>query len=184
MKITDLEVQKHKLKVQRDRYGNRVRNKVAYMAKRPVKVVSGGTRFLHFLIDLILYSAFVALISLGLNFIPDFPTEIGIIIESALILSFPLYFMITEHLFQASPGKLLFKHQVINEYAEKPALKTIVKRNLTRYIPIEVFSCFASRGWHDKWSNTFVVHKDEINELKKLLKEAKGESLADSLVTQ
>ena len=53
MKITDLKVKRFKTVHEKDSNGNRTKNKVEYMARRPVKVVEGGKRFAHFFIDLI-----------------------------------------------------------------------------------------------------------------------------------
>jgi uncharacterized RDD family membrane protein YckC len=73
-----------------------------------------------------------------------------------------------------TPGKFLTKTVVIDEYANKPDFGTLLLRSFARLVPFEPFSCWGdtySRGWHDKWSNTWVVKEEERDELKKLLKD-------------
>jgi len=87
------------------------------------------------------------------------------------LLSYPLYYMLAEYKFQQTLGKMLTKSIVINEFAEAPSLSTCLLRTLIRFVPFEGFSCLGSpsRGWHDRWTKTYVVHKDEVPKLKALL---------------
>jgi uncharacterized RDD family membrane protein YckC len=80
-----------------------------------------------------------------------------------------LYYAAFEAGMGTSPGKLALKRYVIDEYARTPDFGTIMGRSICRIVPFEAFSCLGERGWHDKWSNTFVVSKEERDYLRKAL---------------
>jgi uncharacterized RDD family membrane protein YckC len=51
---------------------------------------------------------------------------------------------------------------VVDENGDRPGTLQIVIRTLVRFVPFEAFSvAFADdgRGWHDRWSQTYVVRK-------------------------
>ncbi len=83
-----------------------------------------------------------------------------------------LYYMLCEWKFGSTPGKMVFGRVVIDKNGVKPDLQTLAARTLIRFIPFEAFSCLSDRGWHDKWSETFVVHKDEAKILLQELQKA------------
>jgi uncharacterized RDD family membrane protein YckC len=167
-KITDLNITRYRTSYQKDRYGNRHKIRTPYTAKRPVKVVEGGERFAHFFIDLIMFS----LLSIPLEFILAFIDYIPQTIGASIFMSFfpsyllyALYYFIFESLMQSTPGKILTKSLVINEYGEKPTRKELVVRSLVRLVPFEALSCLSEQGWHDRWSNTWVVKKEELQKI-------------------
>jgi uncharacterized RDD family membrane protein YckC len=95
-------------------------------------------------------------------------------IETYFILFIPFFYIIQEYKFQKTIGKYFTNTIVIDEYGNKPDFNTIVIRNFARLVPFEFFSCLGddySYGWHDKWSKTWVVTKEELNTLKKLQSE-------------
>ncbi|MDB4835141.1 RDD family protein [Cyclobacteriaceae bacterium] len=65
-------------------------------------------------------------------------------------------------------GKLVTQSKVINEYVENPSIWQCLGRAVIRFVPFEVFSNLGtpSRGWHDRWTNTYVVRKKDIETLK------------------
>jgi uncharacterized RDD family membrane protein YckC len=71
---------------------------------------------------------------------------------------------------QSSPAKLILGRIVVNEYGEKPTFKQIVARSYSRIVPFEIFSCLSQFGWHDKWSDTFVLRKKDLIELQLAIK--------------
>lgn len=88
-----------------------------------------------------------------------------------LLLLYPVLYAFCEYKWQKTPGKFLTKTLVIDEYGNKPNLRTIVLRSFIRFVPFEPFSCLSdsySRGWHDRWSNTWVVDEDELNMIRTL----------------
>jgi hypothetical protein len=63
---------------------------------------------------------------------------------------------------------------VIDEYGNKPDFEKLIIRSLIRLVPFEIFSCwFSDRGWHDRWSDTFVVSDQEYEKLQILLAKPK-----------
>jgi uncharacterized RDD family membrane protein YckC len=189
IKITELTEKKFRTVHLKDELGNRTRTKEEYIGKRVVKTVSPGPRFGHFFIDLIAFQivvvVFQTLMSI-LNIYVGFDSAFGLTLQlftsiSALLLWPALYF-ICEHSWQQTPGKLLTKTVVIDEYANKPSIRKLILRSLIRLVPFEAFSCLGdkySRGWHDKWSDTYVVTKEELATLKELqqLEEIKRSSV-------
>jgi uncharacterized RDD family membrane protein YckC len=153
---------------------------VQYQGYVEVIGVKTGTRFLYFLVDRIIGYIF-ALILLSLFLIPDylfndgaiiqfFDTPLGGIIDrliSWILVSF-LYYFICELLLSTSFAKWMFGYVVVDEFGNKPTRKQIFIRSLSRIVPLEPFSCFSWLGWHDQWSDTHVISKRELAELKTL----------------
>ena len=173
-KITDLTIKKQTNREERDINGNWVRKSVIADIKRRVKVISGGKRFAHYFIDLILFHIFYEVIS-RILLLFDISDSIGVLfigfihVNSMFIISYSLYYIIFEYFFQKSPGKFLTKSRVIDVYGNKPSISNIIIRSVIRLVPFEVFSCLSDRGWHDRWSDTFVVPDEEAIKLKELL---------------
>jgi uncharacterized RDD family membrane protein YckC len=59
-----------------------------------------------------------------------------------------------------SLGKYITGTEVLMEDGTKPTVGMYFKRNICRIVPFDAFSYFGfGRGWHDQWSDTYVVHK-------------------------
>jgi len=182
MKITELKIERFRRVRETDENGKQIERKVKYMAARPVEVIQGGKRFAHFFVDIIamqvLFYFIETLISLMSNTV-DYSfafSQISLFLFGLFgLLSYPIYYIVCEHFWQKTLGKYVTKTTVINEYAEKPDLPTNILRNLIRMVPFEPFSCLNERGWHDRWSDTFVVPDEELEKLKALLHEQKAE---------
>jgi len=175
-KITELTETRFKTVKEKDASGNRISKQVPYRALRTVKVVSGGLRFAHFFVDLIAYYLLYYLCLFISSYIAassDAPFQAIIVayyISVFFMLSFPIYYICFEHFFQRTPGKFLTKSIVIDIYGNKPPFGTNILRNLLRLIPFETLSCaFNERGWHDRFSETFVVKEVEYNNIRELL---------------
>ncbi len=165
LKITDLKETRFRPSFYRDRNGNRVRTKEQYSRFREVRTVSGGARFGHFFIDSIVFMFLFSLLSLifalTLETITD-PVffQISEFISGIIIfLIYPLFYFLFENKWQQTPGKMLNNTVVIDQYGNKPSTRQLIMRSLLRLVPLEPYSCFGdrSRGWHDKWSDTWVV---------------------------
>lgn len=175
-KITDLVEEREYFKTERDAYGNRTREPYTASVKRPIQTVSGGARFGHYLIDLIVLYA----INFGIGII------VGIVNPSILLtmpdamwnvismLILVAYYFIMESTLQRTVGKFVTDSVVIDEYGNKPSTSTLLGRSFARLIPFEALSCLSERGWHDKLSKTYVVKKKEEAILKRLLQEQAG----------
>ena len=178
-KITELTEERWRTTYTKDAYGNRIRGQEEFIAKRKVKTVRSGPRFGHFFIDLIAFQILIIAFQFILGIIQliigdNNPIGLALLFISSLIglLLYPLMYFICEYLWQQTPGKFLTQTIVIDEYGNKPSIKQITIRSLIRLVPFEAFSCLDdySRGWHDKWSDTFVVKKEELEEIKNLQK--------------
>lgn len=181
IKITDLTEKRFRTIHYKDAYGNRVRGREEYIAKRPVRTVKSGPRFGHFIIDTIVIQVLIVFIQYILsliNLMVGFDNALGLTIAlmssiSGLLL-YPLMYFICELYWQQTPGKFLTKTVVINEYGNKPDIRQVALRSLIRLVPFEAFSCFGdtySHGWHDRWAETFVVTKEELEIMKTLQQE-------------
>lgn len=178
MKITEIKETKSIPKTRRD--GNGVETKIVeeVSLKRKVKVISGGARFGHYLLDVVC----VILLAFGLNAAGINLLEDGRMSSfyfnsrgggfefnySGYVLTL-IYYAGFELVMGSTPGKLVFGRVVIDEYANKPDVVTILLRSLFRIIPFEALSCLGDRGWHDTWSRTWVVSKSEQAYLKKAI---------------
>ena len=77
-----------------------------------------------------------------------------------LFMSF-FYYFIFETLWQRTPAKFITGTKVITYSGEKPSTMRILFRTLLRFVPFEQLSFGKAkvRGWHDKWSGTYVIRK-------------------------
>jgi uncharacterized RDD family membrane protein YckC len=191
IKITNLKQLRFRTTYHNDVYGNRVRGVQEYMAKRPVRTVNPGKRFGHFFIDLIIFQVVVIFVQYLLNIAylevgPHSSLGLKIVMISQLFgfLLYPLLYFICEYKWQQTPGKFLTKSVVINEYGNKPSLNEIITRSVIRLVPFEAFSCLGGKysyGWHDRWSDTFVVKQEELVRLKALQQEQEASQMVDSV---
>lgn len=129
----------------------------------PINTVKPGIRFIHYLIDGFIIIVFIY----AINLIP--------LIEIAHFFAFllyPFYYVFFEYHFQWTPGKLVSNTIVVDKNGERPNIKSIILRTFARYVPFEAFSCLAenSLGWHDRWSKTYVIDKNDLS----ILREKKG----------
>ncbi|MBA2610397.1 MAG: RDD family protein [Bacteroidetes bacterium] len=146
---------------------------------RDVNYVDGWARFGHWLLDYVFRVIFEAGIGIVLGVILALTQNLGILndpniniynrLVSWLIFQ-PLYYFIFELAMQASPAKAILGRIVVDEYGNKPSPKQIFLRSISRVVPFEAFSCLSTLGWHDTWSNTFVIRKKDLKELKLLQK--------------
>lgn len=69
------------------------------------------------------------------------------------------YYTFMESLFGRTIGKLITGTKVATEQGTMPNTKTAFLRSLSRLVPFEAFSFLGDepRGWHDTWTDTWVV---------------------------
>ncbi|MCE3227202.1 MAG: hypothetical protein K0S32_1753 [Bacteroidetes bacterium] len=146
---------------------------------KPVNYVSGWARFGHFLLDKIFVTIFGLMIGLVIGFVvvilggtvsldPDTVRIYDSLLNWFLIR--PLFYFIFEATMQATPAKAILKRVVVDEYGNKPTVKQIFIRSISRAVPFEGFSCLSETGWHDDWSKTFVIRKKDLEELRLIQK--------------
>ena len=178
MKITEIKETKSIPKTKRDANGVESKSIEEVSVKRVIKVISGGARFGHYLLDVVcvVLLAFI-LNAAGLHLLDDgqmssfyFSSDGGNFqVNYSGYLITMLYYGVFELALGSTPGKLLFGRVVIDEYANKPDVVTILLRSLFRIVPFEALSCLGDRGWHDKWSKTWVVSKSEQSSLRRAI---------------
>ncbi len=165
-RITDLYEDRIVTRNERNEYGQWETVHKEFRYKKEINDLSTGLRFVNFFLDLIFY-----------RILAYFYTEIPIVNESAIlelvfIFSYPIYYILCEYYFQQTVGKLFTNSVVVDEFGEKPGFKTIVVRTAIRFIPFEAFSFLnQNRGWHDRWTKTFVIKKSELEKIQELMKD-------------
>lgn len=146
---------------------------------KEVNYVDGWARFGHFLLDRIFFYIFLiaigfmgGILAYAVNAMDIFDSPYFDIITNILtyLVLYPWYYIIFEFSMQSSPGKLVLGRVVVNAYGEKPTFMQIVGRSYARVVPFEVFSCLGTLGWHDTWSDTYVLRKKDLQELKLAIK--------------
>ncbi len=132
-------------------------------------------RFLNFIIDYIsIFLILVLLTILDMVFFvennseiiePSFISESNTLAEY-LIFSFLSisYYFILEVLTGRTIGKFMTGTIVVDVSGNKPSSFDILKRSLLRLIPFEYLSFLGhrARGWHDQYSDTYVVYRKKL----------------------
>lgn len=146
---------------------------------RDVNYVEGWPRFGHFLLDRVFLYIFTIIFGVMLGVILLLTDSAYILSEpwfgvvdtllSWLVIQ-PLYYFVFEFSMQSSPAKLILGRIVVDEYGNKPTASQILARSFSRCVPFEYFSCLGTTGWHDDWSNTFVIRKKDLEELRMIQK--------------
>jgi len=132
-------------------------------------------RFLNFVIDYIIIFLILVLISiLDMVFFLETDSEI---VDSSFIpegnslteyLFFNLisssYYFIIEVFTGRTISKWITGTIVVDINGNKPPTSTILKRSLLRLIPFEYLSFLGhrARGWHDQYSDTYVVYRKKL----------------------
>jgi uncharacterized RDD family membrane protein YckC len=136
-----------------------------YHEKRPVENLHAALRLLNYIVDLTLVWLIVILVDTGVG--SNYPRAIDFLFP----ITYFAYYIIFEFYFQRTIGKYLTGSLVVDDYGERPELKAIFLRTITRIIPLDPYSFFwteENRLWHDTWSNTFVISNDELSLIKRI----------------
>jgi len=117
------------------------------------------TRILNSIIDYAIFYIFTRLIAIiGFKF---FVMDTKNIVEQfVVVICVFTYYIFFESVWSKTPAKFITKTMVVMEDGKKPDFHTIIKRTLIRLVPFESLTFLFSerpRGWHDKWSKTFVI---------------------------
>ncbi len=150
-----------------------------YKVNLKVQKIGPGLRFVHHLVDhtILSFVYFVLFILMDLtafggNEYSNESNSISTILIWILLMIYPLYYTLMEYFLGQTVGKMATGHVVINNFANRPALGDCILRTLIRFVPFHQYSCLGSpsRGWHDRWTNTFLVKKEEIPKLREILR--------------
>jgi uncharacterized RDD family membrane protein YckC len=131
-------------------------------------MATGTRRFLNHIIDSVIYYllAIISTVVIIILFELFYPGKISLSEDSTPwwiyvigIIIYLSYYTFCESVFGRTVGKLITGTRVVNKYGKTPDTKTILLRSLSRLVPFEPFSFLGSepRGWHDMWTNTYVV---------------------------
>lgn len=170
---------------ERDAFGNRTVEDYQKAIPRKVELVTGLPRLGHYLIDAVIigiisFAIRTAALSGGLEL--GYSFRLGSMMYTVSYVNYFIivgYYFLCELTMQRTIGKFATNSVVINEFAEAPESSSLIGRSFSRLVPFEAFSCFADRGWHDKWSNTYVVTVNEREKLKRLLGQQHGVYISD-----
>lgn len=173
VKITEIKEHYTVKRKEKNAEGQFVEVGKSFFRYKEVPVVTGWARFGHFLLDRVFYMLFEAAVGVTLGVIIGVTGNADILTDSTetflnvffYLVLYPSYYILFESTAQSSLGKLILGRVVVNEYGEKPDFNQIVKRSFSRIVPFEPFSCFSDRGWHDNWSDTYVLRKKDLEEL-------------------
>ena len=124
------------------------------------KKISSLSRFIHFIVDTIVWFLIVAILTFSLNTNDDFQMLIGYLIFFS---SYFVYYVFMETKYQKTVGKFITKTKVVKSNGTKPEFGDIVRRTFCRLIPFDRISfLFTQNGFHDRFSETTII-RDENN---------------------
>jgi uncharacterized RDD family membrane protein YckC len=158
-KITDIFREKAITRKERNQYGEWEYVERVIHQKRAVANLSLALRAAHFYIDGLIVTLILIPISILDAYYP------WVIWDFFPALTYFSYYILSEFYFQKTIAKKLTGSLVVNEYGEKPDFKIICLRTLARIVPFNPFSTFWTddgRFWHDTWTKTFVISKEEL----------------------
>ena len=124
---------------------------------------SNWQRLIHLILDTFVCMSILSFTALDV--FKGFLTNVYLIAgEKASLFVFYLiisliYYLFFEYFFGATPAKMLTELRVVNEKGERPNVKSIVVRSLSRRIPFDSISFFSAQGWHDRLSETKVIQE-------------------------
>ena len=133
-----------------------------------------GQRFLNFSIDLVFLYIIILSVGTTIVLIAEVASKFAVSAwvetmskeEIALysVVIMILYYSLTEIYFSRTIAQLITKTVVVKKDGSKPDIKTFVIRTLCRFIPFEPLSFLGGtpRGWHDTFSDTYVVKKKRL----------------------
>lgn len=147
-----------------------VRQEAERIVYPELELARNGRRFIHLLTDsfmlLFLGSLIGYLLGLGSRVIPSLITVVDSLVHmntfQRILFNFStglVFYFLLEYFFQTTPGKIITRTTVVNEFGQRPSFKAILIRTLLRYVPFETFTFFGppGTGWHDQKSGTRVV---------------------------
>ncbi len=137
-----------------------------------------GKRLANYIVDVLVFYILILSIGVvygflialgGINGSPEDFENINPFLNLLISVSIQLsYYTLMEYKLGKSIGKFITGTMVVNQFGEKVTFKTALLRSLSRKVPFEAFSLLGTppRGWHDSWTDTFVVDEKIFNEQK------------------
>src|SRR5262249_36746332 len=95
------------------------------------------------------------------------PSE-ELILQIVFFLLYFLYYFIFESTIGKTPAKFITRTRVVNDQGALPMASSIAGRTLSRFVPFDALSFLGriARGWHDRWSNAWVIDERKLAVLK------------------
>jgi uncharacterized RDD family membrane protein YckC len=165
-RITDIFREKVVTRKERNQYGEMETVERVFKMKRPVDNLSMSKRFINLLVD----SLVISLIQYPIGYLNMLNPSWTFILLAVLI--YFLYYILFEFYLQRTIGKFITGSIVVNEYGDRPDFKMICLRTVIRIIPFEFISYFGqdeNRWWHDRWTRTYVITKEELSLVTRIL---------------
>ena len=155
IKVAELELKKRNVNL--DEYSDLIKE-TEKIIKTENKNVSAFTRFINYIIDLIVWLIITYIILIIVFLIVGESNLLPIINILVIPLTYIGYYYFMENKFGRTVGKFLTKTKVVNLKGEKPTKNEILMRSIYRLIPFDNISyLFLPDGLHDRFSNTKVV---------------------------
>jgi uncharacterized RDD family membrane protein YckC len=135
------------------------------MTDNDLNLAGQGQRVFNVIIDMVAFFIIYFLLTIGLmllgldqTYTDETGEQLPIIPIIILVPTFWGYYFLTEYKFQRTLGKVLTRTKVVSLTGDRPTLKQVIIRTLSRSIPFEYFSYLATvEGIHDSLSKTRVV---------------------------
>jgi uncharacterized RDD family membrane protein YckC len=123
-------------------------------------MASAGQRFANYFLDLVFYYILIYLLS-------EVVSNVEVLgpIQIVFIPLHFLYFFVFEATLGKTPAKFITRTRVVNREGNLPATVSIAGRSISRFVPFDAFSFLGTfaRGWHDRWSNTWVIDERKLS---------------------
>lgn len=165
-KITDIYREKVVTRKERNQYGEIETVDRVFKMKRPVDNLSPTKRTVNLFVD----SFIISMIQTPIGIMNMINPSWTLILIAMLIYLF--YYILFEYYLQRTIGKFITGSLVVNEYGDRPDFKTICLRTIIRIVPFDIISFFwqdENRWWHDTWTRTYVITKDELSLVTRIL---------------
>jgi uncharacterized RDD family membrane protein YckC len=137
------------------------------------RMASTGKRFANHIVDTIVvyFLVFISGVLMAIGTELTTPGYIDSVDENdpgftalSYLLGFSVFFVyyaLMESVFGVTVGKVITGTRVVDKHGRVPKTSTVMLRTLSRFVPFEAFSFLGSaRGWHDSWTDTWVVDKN------------------------
>lgn len=124
------------------------------------KVVGSFTRFLNFIIDVLIWLVLSFFLSLIVDLFIQTSDQVSLELYGLLFMSGTLfaYYALMEIKYQKTVGKFLTKTKVVKVDGSRPETSDIIGRTFCRFIPFDRISfLFTKNGIHDYLSKTRVI---------------------------
>jgi uncharacterized RDD family membrane protein YckC len=128
-------------------------------------MASAGKRFANYLLDTVIFYVLAVILIVVIAVFGVNIAEEEVLLQVISILLYFLYFLIFETALGKTPAKFITRTRVVNDEGNLPNPYLIAGRSLSRFVPFDVFSFLGNyaRGWHDRWSNTWVIDEKKVD---------------------